>query len=68
MREGSVGSRGHGVTIPASRWPGRGQAGSCVPARASAVHCFPSAFWREEEDNWQGRWLGWAGFSSRPHW
>src|SRR3954464_14803597 len=33
-----------------------GQAGSCVPAHASAVRCFPSAFSQEEEDNWQGRW------------
>ena len=41
------------------------QAGSCVPVRACAVHCFPSAYWREEEDKATPGGVGlnrsWAG-------
>ena len=45
------------VAWRSSRRVGEGQAGRLLSAwRARAVRCFPSAFWREEEDNWQGRW------------
>ena len=36
---------GHGECVCVIALEREGQAGSCVPARASAVRCFPSAFW-----------------------